>query len=145
MNWKINEYKKYAATIRDAEKLYNIPEDLLARILYQESKFDADVIAGKGRHKLSAIGIAGFMPNIRGYGLMSDNGEDLRKHPIASIFVAARYLRDLHNLFNEWKPAIMAFQWGIENVLEHRRGTGKHPAPIKTSEYVAQITADVPC
>ena len=143
MRWKINEYPKYASAIREAERIYNIPRDLLGRVLFQESQFEPGKIAGKGRHKYGAIGIAGFMPIVASkYGLISNN-TDLRYDPTHSIFAAAQYLRDLRKRFTDWKTAVMAFQWGQENVVNHKHKTETYPLPIDTSQYVAQILADV--
>lgn len=144
-NWKTNEYPKYASAIRDAEISYNIPQDLLARLLYQESRYRADVISGETRSPVGAIGIAQFMPaTAKQYGLILANGTDNRTNPFASIQAAARYLSALHRQFNDWKLALMAYNWGPGNVAKWNQNQSGYPVPMETSTYVAQITADVP-
>ena len=136
--WKTNEYPKYANAIRDAENKWGIPQDLLARLLYQESRYRADVIDGEKRSPVGAIGIAQFMP-----ATAADYGLTDRTDPYASIDAAGHYLHDLYRMFNDWKSALMAYNWGPGNVLKYNRGEAV-TVPIETSQYVAQITADVP-
>ena len=136
--WKTNEYPKYASAISDAESRWDIPTDLLARLLYQESRYRADVISGVNRSPVGAVGIAQFMPDTAAqYGLTD------RTDPFASIEAAAHYLHDLYNMFNDWKSALMAYNWGPGNVAKYNRGQTV-TVPLETSQYVAQITADVP-
>jgi soluble lytic murein transglycosylase-like protein len=143
VNWKVNEYPKYATAIREAEKRWNIPQDLYARQLYQESRFRADTISGAKRSPMGAVGIAQFEPPAaKDYGLIA-NGQDLRTDPFASIEAGAHYMHDLYGMFGNWESALMAYNWGPGNVLKYNRG--EHvTVPIETSTYVAQITADVP-
>lgn len=142
-NWKVNEYPKYASFIAETERRYGIPSDLLARQLYQESRYRVDVITGLKRSPVGAMGIAQFMPDTgRDYGLVGD-GFDNRTDPYASIDAAGRYMRDLYRMFGNWQSALMAYNWGPGNVQKHLRGE-RPSVPIETSTYVAQITADVP-
>lgn len=159
MNYKVNEYPKYASAIAEAERRYNLPTDLLARVLYQESRYRPDIISGEKRSPVGAMGIAQFMP-LTGeeYGLVVYNlpvrdnmgnrihdrtiVQDMRTNPIASIDAAGRYLRALYRMFNNWRDALMAYNWGPGNVAKYNRGE-KTTVPIETSDYVAQITADV--
>jgi len=148
MNYKINEYSKYAAAIAEAEQRYGLPTDLLARLLYQESRYRADIITGDKRSPVGATGIAQFMPRTgEEYGLVTYSGNqivsDRRLDPFASIDAAGRYLRALYRMFNDWKSAIMAYNWGPGNVGKFNRGEPV-TVPLETSTYVAQITADVP-
>jgi soluble lytic murein transglycosylase-like protein len=136
--WKTNEYPKYASAISDAENRWSIPTDLLARQLYQESRYRADVIAGTNRSPVGAVGIAQFMP-----GTAAQYGLTDRTDPFASIEAAAHYMHDLYNMFNDWKSALMAYNWGPGNVAKYNQGQPV-TVPIETSQYVAQITADVP-
>ena len=138
VTYKTNEYPKYASAITDAENRWNLPTDLLARLLYQESHYRADIIAGEKRSPVGAMGIAQFMPDTAAqYGLTD------RTDPFASIEAAAHYLHDLFNMFNDWRSAVMAYNWGPGNVAKYNRGE-KTTVPIETSDYVAQIAADVP-
>lgn len=148
--WRVNEYPKYASAIRDAEISNNIPVDLLGRLLYQESRYRKDVIDGTNRSPVGATGIAQFMP-VTGaeVGLVTFDADgktiikDDRLNPYASVAAAGRYLARMYRLFGDWSTALMAYNWGPGNVKKHIQGLGA-PVPMETSQYVAQITADVP-
>lgn len=149
-NWKTGEYPKYASAIRDAEQRHGIPTDLLARLLYQESRYRADVIAGYKRSPVGALGIAQFMPATAAeYGLtlvpFTYQGNATQTYdPFASINAAGRYLRVLYNQFGDWRTALTAYNWGPGNVVKWQRDVDARIVPQETRNYVAQITADVP-
>lgn len=156
VNWKVNEYPKYATFIRETEDRYGIPRDLLARQLYQESAFLPEVITGARRSSVGATGIAQFMPLTgEDYGLVEydlPRGHvnrkiirDDRLDPYASIDAAGRYDRVLYRMFNNWKHALMAYNWGPGNVGNWLRGARLESAvPAETSRYAALIFGDVP-
>ncbi len=134
-NWRVGEYPAYAAAIAATERAYGIPADLLARQLYQESHYRADIISGQKRSPAGAAGIAQFMPGTAGdYGV---NPLD----PLASIDAAGRYMRDLYRRFESWSDALAAYNWGMGNVAKWK--AGERAMPSETVKYVAQITADV--
>lgn len=136
--WKVNEYPKYASAIREVERRYGIPQDLLGRILYQESRFRTDVIAGTNRSPVGALGIAQFMP---------DTAREMGVNPLDpfdAIDGAGRYLKKMHGLFGNWREAMMAYNWGPGNVRKWLQAGKGYPAPMETSTYIAQVTADVP-
>ncbi len=144
VSYKRGEYPKYASAIADAETRWDLPTDLVARVLYQESHYRADIINGEKRSPVGAIGIGQFMPDTaKQYGLIRLDGTDLRTDPFASIEATAHYLHDLYRMFGEWRSAVMAYNWGPGNVAKYNRGE-KTTVPIETSTYVAQIEADVP-
>lgn len=124
----------YADAIRAAEAKQQLPDGLLARVLYQESRFRNDIITGATRSSAGAVGIAQFMP-----GTAADLGVD-PLDPFSSIDGAARYLRQLYNSTGDWSRALAAYNWGIGNV--QRKGLDR--APLETRNYVAEILADVP-
>lgn len=155
--WKTGEYPKYASAIRDAESRYGIPSDGLARLLYQESRYRADVIAGYKRSPVGALGIGQFMPGTaRDMGLQlvpsTYNGTETQTYdPFASIDAAGRYLKKLHGMFNDWDAALIAYNWGPGNVQKWLRGDKylshglevSYNPPEESRKYVQQITADV--
>lgn len=161
-DWKRNDYPKYATAIRDAERSQGLPQNLLGRVLFQESSFRPEVIEGRERSSAGAVGIAQFMPLTgEDYGLVVYDiprspymstaqamGRtmiaDYRTNPHRSIAAAAKYLRDLYRQFGTWPLALMAYNWGPGNVRNHQRNAGAYPQPLQTSRYVAQIIADVP-
>lgn len=134
--WKVGEYPAYAQAIAQAEIANDIPPDLLARLLYQESHYRADIISGATRSAVGAVGIAQFMPATAAqYGV---NPLD----PWQSIDGAARMLRELRNSKGNWPDALASYNWGAGNVAKWKAGT--KTMPTETVNYVAQITADVP-
>lgn len=123
----------YADAIRAAEVKYQLPDSLLARVLYQESRFRPDVISGRTSSSAGAQGIAQFMP-----GTAADLGID-PLDPFQAIPAAGKYLRQLFNQLGSWDRALAAYNWGIGNV--QRRGLDA--APLETRNYVNQVLADV--
>lgn len=119
----------YENAIVDAENKYNIPNNYLAKLLNQESRFRPDIITGQTRSRTGATGIAQFMP---------DTAKELGVNPLdpmESIDGAARYLNQLFNKFGNWTEAIAAYNWGQGNV--QRKGLEK--APQETVDYVQSI------
>lgn len=141
VNWKVNEYPKYAAMIADTERRLNIPADLLARLLYQESRYRPDVISGTNRSAVGAMGIAQFMPATAAE--MHVDPLD----PMAAIDAGGRYLKKMYDMFGDWSYALMAYNAGPGNIKAYiQTGKNAYGRPLKqeTLDYVAQITADVP-
>lgn len=124
---------EYAATVARAERENGIPPMMLERLLYQESRYRADIITGKVRSKAGAMGIAQFMP-----ATAAEMGID-PLDPEQAIPAAARYLRRLYARFGNWTEALAAYNWGQGNVA--RRGIAA--APRETRTYWTQILADV--
>jgi soluble lytic murein transglycosylase-like protein len=131
-----SEYLKYKTAIESASKKHNIPENLLTRLLYQESKFDPDVISGKKKSRAGAIGIAQFMPDTA--ASVSEVGNVDPYDPVSSIYGAAHYLDNLYKEFGNWRDAVAAYNFGRGNVA-----AGKLPeAPAETQNYYRQILGD---
>jgi len=125
--------EQYAGIIAQAEARYSIPPDMLARLLYQESRYRADIITGKVRSPVGALGIAQFMP-----ATAAELGID-PLDPAQAIPAAARYLSSLYNRFGNWSEALAAYNWGQGNVA--RKGLEKAPAETRT--YYTSILSDV--
>lgn len=124
---------KYSATITMAESQNGIPRDMLARLLYQESRYREDIITGKTRSPVGALGIAQFMPaTAREMGIDPLN-------PTQAINGAARYLARMYDMFGNWTEALAAYNWGPGNVKRN----GLTNAPKETRNYFVQILADV--
>lgn len=124
---------QYAPAIALAEDTYSIPRDLLARLLYQESRWRADIISGATRSPVGALGIAQFMPDTA-----AEMGID-PLNPRQAIDAAGRYLARLYRSLGSWSQALAAYNWGIGNV--QRRGLDA--APLETRRYFSEILADV--
>lgn len=125
--------EKYAATIAAAEIQHGLPRDMLARLLWQESRYREDIISGRVRSPVGAQGIAQFMPaTARELGIDPLN-------PAQAINAAGLYLARLYRMFGNWSEALAAYNWGMGNV--QRKGLGS--APRETRNYYSQILADV--
>lgn len=126
---------KYDALILSSANQYGIDPALLYRLLNQESRFREDIITGKTRSSVGALGIAQFMPATAIQELGSINAA---LDPERAIPGAARYLAKLIRLTGSIPAGVAAYNWGIGNV--QRRGLKK--APSETVNYVLAITGD---
>ncbi len=118
-------------TIRAAEDMNMIPRNLLARLLYQESRFRHDIITGQVRSSAGAVGIAQIVPR------WHPDVDPL--DPIASINYAAQYLRRLYRQFGSWDKALAAYNWGPGNVSRY----GLASLPAETHNYITEILGDL--
>lgn len=121
--------REFARDITEAAKRNNVPAEMLARLLWMESRFRDDIITGRTRSPKGAVGIAQFLP---------DTARELGIDPLdpqSAIDGAARYLRQLRNALPDWTHAVAAYNWGIGNV----RRKGLANAPKETRDYVAGI------
>lgn len=127
--------EKYRALIEKAERENNLPKNLLARLLQQESDFNPDA------HNVgsNAQGIAQIVPR---WHSEIDNPFD----PEQAIPYAGKYLRTLYNNFKYWDLTLAAYNWGWGNVNRLIAGRGRkgfNHMPTETKNYVAGILADV--
>jgi hypothetical protein len=130
MNFKVGDYAKYEAFIRDAELRCGLPRDLLALTLYQASQYDPDKIAGKKRNPIGAIGIANLT---QADAKTLWGADDRRLDPFASIAGAARLLEDYRWRFGDWRLALLAYHSSLDivRVAVHMNLT----MPIDASRY----------
>lgn len=123
----------YLAAIATAEQKYGLPTNMLARLLYQESRFRQDIITGKTTSPAGALGIAQFMPaTAKEFGI---NPLD----PFQAIDAAGKYLARLYGRFGSWSEALASYNWGQGNVS--RKGLAS--APTETRNYFTQILRDL--
>jgi soluble lytic murein transglycosylase-like protein len=138
--WPGEAPAKYKNHITAAEIREGLPHDLLARLLWQESRFRDDIISGAVVSPAGAMGIAQIVPRWH-------PGVD-PLDPFASIDYAARYLRDLRLQTGSWPLALAAYNWGIGNLNRALNNFGSQnallSAPKETRNYVADITGDLP-
>jgi soluble lytic murein transglycosylase-like protein len=125
----------YLPIIRNTELKHAMPENLLARLLYQESRYRPDIISGKTVSSAGALGIAQIVPKWH----PTVNPLD----PTASIMYAGQYLASLKAKFGTWALALMAYNWGQGNLSKWLKNQTL-PVPAETQHYVAGITGDVP-
>ena len=97
---------------------YDVPEELVY-ITIIESALNPTAVSHAG-----ATGIWQFMYGTgKIYGLQVSTYVDDRRDPYKATDAAARHLRDLYNIFNDWGLAISAYNCGAGNV----RQTMPHP------------------
>lgn len=88
-----------------------------------ESALDPNAVSRAG-----ATGLWQFMlPTARGLGLEINSLVDERRDPYRSSAMAARYLKQLHDIYDDWSLAIAAYNCGPGNVNKalRRAGEGK--------------------
>ncbi len=111
-----------------------------------ESGFQTGAVSRAG-----AVGPWQFMRQTgRRYGLRIDQYVDERRDPIKSTEAAARYLRDLYDMFNDWHLSLAAYNTGEGNIARilERRGSQDYWAMgergylvRETKEYVPRFLA----
>lgn len=120
---------QYLPLIRAGEQAAGMPKNLLARQLWQESRYNPNAVNSNS----GAQGIAQFMPaTAQALGI---NPFD----PLQAIPAAASYMKTLYQQTGSWAGALAAYNWGIGNV--QRKGIQN--APTETKNYFTQILADI--
>lgn len=85
-----------------------------------ESAMNPDAVSRAG-----AVGLWQIMlPTARGLGLEINTLVDERRDPVRSSEAAARYLRELYDIYKEWSLAIAAYNCGPGNVNKALRRAG---------------------
>ncbi|HEY4127269.1 MAG TPA: lytic transglycosylase domain-containing protein [Gammaproteobacteria bacterium] len=136
--------KPYADTIKAASVEEGVPFDLLARELWQESRFNPSAVnSGSG-----ATGIAQFMP-----ATAAQLGID-PLDPSQAIPAMAGYLTTIQDYIESktsvaatWAMALAGYNWGMGNVVKALNTYGDQwlaNAPTETRAYVGGILSDVP-
>jgi Transglycosylase SLT domain/SPOR domain len=117
------------AAARDA----NLPLEFFARVIWQESRFQADAVGPVTRSGERAQGIAQFMP-----GTASERGLLDPFNPVQALPKSAEFLNELRNQFGNLGLAAAAYNAGPRRVQEWLAGTGGMPE--QTRNYVVAIT-----
>ncbi|MGF1447505.1 MAG: transglycosylase SLT domain-containing protein [Pikeienuella sp.] len=115
--------------IAESAQTYGLPKEFFARLIYQESRFDAKAISPAG-----AQGIAQFMP-----GTAKERGLTDPWDPKQAIPASAHFLADLRAQFGNFGLAAAAYNGGPNRLAGwKKRGGGWLPA--ETVGYVRAIT-----
>jgi len=115
-------------TLEQAAAENALPVEFFARVIWQESRFNARAVSPKG-----AAGIAQFMPQTASWHGLADPF-----NPVEALRHSASYLRELRDQFGNLGLAAAAYNAGPGRVSEwlasHRR------LPGETRSYVAAVT-----
>ena len=134
------KYRLRMAAILERE---GVPTEL-AYVPLIESSYRTSAVSPAG-----AVGLWQFLRETgRRYGLRIDTYVDERRDPIKSTRAAARYLRDLHEMFGDWQLSLAAYNVGAQRIVRalERREIRSYwditrSLPRETSDYVPQFLA----
>jgi hypothetical protein len=115
-------------TLEEAAAENGLPVEFFARVIWQESRFNARALSPKG-----ASGIAQFMPETASWHGLVDPFD-----PIEALRHSAAYLRELRDRFGNLGLAAAAYNAGPGRVSAWL--ASHHPLPNETRNYVAIIT-----
>lgn len=124
----------YQDMITAAAASTGVPVEIAAWLFWKESRYIPDVIYGRTRSRVGALGIAQFMPATAVERLGS---VDAALDPQRAIPGAMSYLRSLYDSTGSWTGALAAYNWGIGNV----KRKGLAAAPAETTDYYTTILA----
>jgi hypothetical protein len=118
--------------LESAARANELPVDFFVRVIWQESRFQADAV-GPPTRSGRAQGIAQFMP-----GTADERGVLDPFNPIQALPKAAEFLSELREQFGNLGLAAAAYNAGPRRVRDWLAGTG--PMPAETRAYVRAIT-----
>ncbi len=115
----------YKAHIRAAAVRYNLPEELIAGVIWQESRGNPRAVSHCG-----AMGLMQLMPETA-----KNLGVSNAFHPGQNIDGGAKYLRQMLDMFGRVDHAVAAYNAGPGNVKKH----AGIPPFRETQDYVPRV------
>jgi hypothetical protein len=119
--------------VESAARANDLPLEFFARVIWQESRFQADAVGPVTRSGERAQGIAQFMPGTASERRLLDPFD-----PVQALPKSAEFLAELRNQFGNLGLAAAAYNAGPRRVQEWLAGQGSMPG--QTRNYVAVIT-----
>ena len=119
--------------IESAARAEDLPLEFFARVIWQESRFQADAVGPVTRSGQRAQGIAQFMPGTASERRLLDPFD-----PVQALPKSAEFLNELRGQFGNLGLAAAAYNAGPRRVQEWLAGSGS--LPQETRNYVAAIT-----
>jgi soluble lytic murein transglycosylase len=115
---------RYQEIVRGHARNYGIDPALLAAVIYQESKFDAEATSPSG-----AVGLMQLTPGTAEGIAIRTGGSAFRvsdlRNPEINVRYGCWYLRHLYRKYGEWRLVLAAYNAGQGNVdrwLQQERG-----------------------
>ncbi len=140
----LNKTSLYFPLFESVFEKYGLPDEL-KYLAVVESGLRANAIS-----HANAVGLWQFVSGTgRMYGLSNDWYLDERMDPYEATDAAARHLRDLYDMFDDWELALAAYNCGPGNVRKAIRRSGYKKSfweiyrylPRETRSYVPQFVA----
>jgi len=138
----LDRYSNYATTIRPILASYGLPEELIYLAMIESG---LNTSAYSYAH---AVGPWQFIAGTgRRYGMKRDWWVDERRDVVKSTHAAAKYLKDLHDEFDDWYLAMASYNTGEARVRRTIRREGHRDywrmitLPRQTRNYVATVIA----
>jgi soluble lytic murein transglycosylase-like protein len=119
--------------IESAARANDLPLEFFARVIWQESRFQADAVGPVTRSGQRAQGIAQFMPGTANERRLLDPFD-----PVQALPKSAEYLSELRSQFGNLGLAAAAYNAGPRRVQDWLDGKGSMPG--ETRNYVSAIT-----
>jgi hypothetical protein len=119
--------------IESAARAEDLPLEFFARVIWQESRFQADAVGPVTRNGQRAQGIAQFMPGTASERRLLDPFD-----PVQALPKSAEFLNELRGQFGNLGLAAAAYNAGPRRVQEWLAGSGG--LPHETRNYVVAIT-----
>jgi hypothetical protein len=119
--------------IESAARANDLPVDYFARVIWQESRFQPDVVGPITRNGQRAQGIAQFMPGTAAERRLLDPFD-----PVEALPKSAEFLAELRNQFGNLGLAAAAYNAGPGRLRDFM--SGRRPLPAETRNYVMAIT-----
>jgi hypothetical protein len=119
--------------IESAALANHLPLEFFARVIWQESRFQASAVGPRTRSGERAQGIAQFMPRTAGERGLLDPFD-----PVQALPKSAEFLSELRAEFGNLGLAAAAYNAGPQRVRDYLAGRGG--MPTETRNYVAAIT-----
>jgi membrane-bound lytic murein transglycosylase D len=152
--YTIKQRDKFSAVLGLKDYYFPIIEDIFDSYgLPAELKYMAVIESALNPNAVSPAGATGlwqFMYSTgRFYGLTINSVVDERRDPVKSTHAAAKYIRDLYNIYNDWILVIAAYNCGPGNVNKAIRRSGNkkdyweifYRLPRETRGYIPQYVA----
>ena len=128
---------RYEQIVRGHARNYDLDPDLLAAVIYQESKFKADARSSSG-----AIGLMQLLPGTAQGIALHTGGNAFRVDdlydPEINVRYGAWYLRHLLQKYGDERTALAAYNAGQDNVDRWRR-SGRRVQFAETRAYVKRV------